>query len=192
MAAAPDDAKVFMAKWDIKDGFWRMDCADGEEWNFAYVLPLTEGAPIRLIIPTSLQMGWVESPPYNCAASETTRDVATWYVNTPVGSLPPHNFIGYSIHDKDIQNLPNTNDEKDFRYFIDVYVDNFIPMVIPTTQKQIKHVVNAVMYGIHNVFTPTNNDADDPISLKKTQARGRYDHPPEGYLGLCFQRSTRP
>jgi hypothetical protein len=32
---ASDDAKIFMAKWDIKDGFWRMDCRDGEEWNFA-------------------------------------------------------------------------------------------------------------------------------------------------------------
>ena len=36
---ASDDAKRFMAKWDIKDGFWRMDCRVGEEWNFAYVLP---------------------------------------------------------------------------------------------------------------------------------------------------------
>jgi hypothetical protein len=24
---AAEDAKIFMAKWDIKDGFWRMDCA---------------------------------------------------------------------------------------------------------------------------------------------------------------------
>jgi hypothetical protein len=36
---ADNDAKLFMAKWDIKDGFWRMDCENGEEWNFAYVLP---------------------------------------------------------------------------------------------------------------------------------------------------------
>jgi hypothetical protein len=62
-AAAEEDAKIFMAKWDIKDGFWRMDCREGEEWNFAYVLPQPEGEPIRLVIPTSLQMGWVESPP---------------------------------------------------------------------------------------------------------------------------------
>jgi hypothetical protein len=32
-------SKIFMAKWDIKDGFWWMCCKDGEEWNFAYVLP---------------------------------------------------------------------------------------------------------------------------------------------------------
>jgi hypothetical protein len=31
--------KNFMAKWDVKDGFWRLDGQDGEEWNFAYVLP---------------------------------------------------------------------------------------------------------------------------------------------------------
>ena len=63
-AEADPDAKIFMAKWDIKDGFWRMDCAEGEEWNFAYVLPQEEGKPTMLVVPTPLQMGWVESPPY--------------------------------------------------------------------------------------------------------------------------------
>jgi hypothetical protein len=38
-AEAEDDAKIFMAKWDTKDGFWRIDCREGEEWNFAYILP---------------------------------------------------------------------------------------------------------------------------------------------------------
>ena len=38
-AQADDDANNFMAKWDIKDGFWRLNCELGEEWNFAYVLP---------------------------------------------------------------------------------------------------------------------------------------------------------
>jgi hypothetical protein len=48
-ADADNDAKIFMAKWDIKDGFWRMDCAAGEEWNFAYVLPQEESKPITLL-----------------------------------------------------------------------------------------------------------------------------------------------
>lgn len=57
-AAAPHDTKIFMAKWDVTDGFWRLDCEDGEEWNFAYVLPssIATGNPL-LVIPTSLQMG---------------------------------------------------------------------------------------------------------------------------------------
>jgi hypothetical protein len=63
-AEADKNAKIFIAKWDIKDGFWHMDCAEREEWNFAYVLPQAEGKPTKLVVPTSLQMGWVESPPY--------------------------------------------------------------------------------------------------------------------------------
>ena len=64
-AEAEEEDFVFMAKWDVKDGFWRLDCEDGEEWNFAYVLPQPDGEPIKLVVPTSLQMGWVESPAYS-------------------------------------------------------------------------------------------------------------------------------
>jgi hypothetical protein len=30
-AEAKDDKKIVMAKWDVKDGFWRMDCPEGEQ-----------------------------------------------------------------------------------------------------------------------------------------------------------------
>jgi len=83
-AQAEEVAKIFMAKWDIKYEFWRLDCEEGEEWNFCYVLPQAEGEPTRLVVPTSLQMGWIESPPYVCAASETGRDVAASYIETEV------------------------------------------------------------------------------------------------------------
>ena len=65
------DVKIFSAKWYVQDRFRRLVAEDGEEWNFAYVLPQEEGEPTKLVIPTSLQMGWIESPPYFCAASET-------------------------------------------------------------------------------------------------------------------------
>jgi len=96
-AEASDDAKIFMAKWDIKDGFWRMDCSDGEEWNFAYVLPQPEGSPTMLVVPTLLQMGWVESPLYFCTATETARDIATEYTDMPVGAIPAHKFSKYTV-----------------------------------------------------------------------------------------------
>jgi hypothetical protein len=72
-AEAGEDDKAFMAKYDIKDGFWRMQCKQGKEWNFCYVLLQPEGEPVRLVVPASLQMGWVKSPPYFCAASKTAR-----------------------------------------------------------------------------------------------------------------------
>ena len=61
-AEMDDDAKVFVKKWDIKYDFWRLDCKVGEEYNFASVLPQKEGMPTKLVISTSLQMGWIESP----------------------------------------------------------------------------------------------------------------------------------
>ena len=100
-ATTPLEDPIYMAKWDIKDGFWRLDCKEGQEWNFAYVQPsshLATPTNPTLVIPTSLQMGWIESPAYFCVASETARDVATVYIDTPVGSLLPHKFCGYTFH----------------------------------------------------------------------------------------------
>ena len=76
-AEADDNSIIFLAKWDIKDGFWRLDCEEGQAWNFAYVLPPDQPATaVELVVSTSLQMGWIKSPPYFCTASETARDVA--------------------------------------------------------------------------------------------------------------------
>ena len=114
-AQAGTDDQIFMVKWDIKDGFWRLDCAEGEEWNFEYVLPQEEGQPVKLlVIPTLLQMGWIESPPYFCATSETARNVAIDYIETPVGSLPRHKFIRFAATGKDFKDLPEQCAEKHF------------------------------------------------------------------------------
>ena len=83
-----------------------MMCEDKEEWNFAYVLPQCKGEPIKLVVPTSLQMGWVESPPYFCAASKRARDIAMDYANTNIGSLPPHKFTHYTMGDSEAAQLP--------------------------------------------------------------------------------------
>ncbi len=73
---ANNDTKVLIAKWDIQDRFWRLNCRRGEEWNFCHVWPQAPGKPRRLVVPSSLHMGWVESAPYFCVASKTAQDVA--------------------------------------------------------------------------------------------------------------------
>jgi hypothetical protein len=175
-AGADEDAKIFMAKWDIKDGFWRMDCEAGEEWNFAYVLPQEAGKPTTLVVPTSLQMGWVESPPYFCAATETARDVIMDYANQPVGTLPAHKFERYTMGDEEYARLPDTDvSKKGFAYIVEVYVDDFMSLVIPVSRDQLRHVATAVMTGIHDVFPPDQDDGNDPISEKKlAKDEGRY------------------
>ena len=175
-AEAEDDEKIFMAKWDIKDGFWRLQCREGEEWNFAYVLPQEEGEPTKLVVPTSLQMGWIESPPYFCAASETAReDVADKYIDAPVGSLAAHKFEHHSAADSGGEQQGLESKGGNFKYVLEVYVDDFMSLVIPTSVAQLKHVATAVMKGIHDVFPEDEDDDNDPISLKKLrQGDGKF------------------
>jgi hypothetical protein len=155
-----------MAKYDIKDGFWRLDCAEGEEWNFAYVLPQHYGDPTRLVVPTSLQMGWVESPAFFCAASEMGSDVAQQYAETKVESLPRHKFLDHSMASTDVEMLP-AQKPGPLKYLVDVYVDDYINVAIPTSKEQLEHVSNAVLHGIHDVFPANSKDELDPISHKK-------------------------
>ena len=189
-AAAPEDAAIFMAKFDIKDGFWRLDCAAGEEYSFAYVLPSTHGGDTTLVVPTSLQMGWIESPPFFCAASETARDVAAQYAELPVGTQADHPFVEYTRGCKATALLPPES-SKAFRYLIEVYVDDFIGIVIPTSQQQLDHIANSIMHGIHDVFPPDADILNDPISNKKlTNGDGQWATIKE-VLGMTFDGVTK-
>jgi hypothetical protein len=177
-AKAEDDKDVnyFMAKCDVKDRFWWMCCEDGKQWNFTYVLPQPEGNPIRLVVSTSLQMGWVESPPYFCLTSKTARDIAEVYTNTPVGSLPPHKFTHHMCGDAEASKLPKTSDTPTMlRYRLEVYMDDFMSVVIPTSQEQLYLVATAFMTGIHDVFASNITNKDDPISkIKFLKSKGQY------------------
>jgi hypothetical protein len=57
-------------------------------------------------------MGWVESPPFFCTASETARDVAQDYCETKLGTLPNHKFTHYVIGNKAYDELPEKDDKE--------------------------------------------------------------------------------
>jgi hypothetical protein len=119
---------------------------------------------------------WVESPPYFCAATETSRDVAMDYSETPINSLPQHKFVKYKIGDPKYDALPESQkSNKGYVYMLEVYVDNFMSLIIPVSREQIRQVATAVMTGIHDVFPPDNDDNNDPISEKKLKkGEGTY------------------
>ena len=181
-----------MAKWDVKDGFWRLKCEVGEEYNFAYVLPQHSSAPTTLVIPTSLQMGWIESPGYFCAASETSRDVAQDYCSTPVGSLPTHKFLSHTEGDPTVSALPLTTPTDDnLRFLIEVFVDDFMSLVIATSRQQLEHVANGTMMGIHDVFPPAEDPLEDPISMKKLLKRDGQFSTQKTMLGFNFDGENK-
>ena len=121
---------------------------------------------MRLVVPIYPHMGWIESPPYFCAASETARDVSQKYVETPVGTLTNHNFVKHSAQGEEFESLPETGSDN-LHYVIECFVDDYISLVIPTLQEKLRHVVNTAMNGIHDVFPADADDEEDSISLKK-------------------------
>ena len=57
--------------------------------------PLDADQPLddrEIVVHTSLQMGWCESPPYFCAATETARDVIENLLLAGL-PLPDHRFV---------------------------------------------------------------------------------------------------
>eukprot|EP00957_Ditylum_brightwellii_P161748 12315314-Ditylum_brightwellii.AAC.1 len=64
-------------KLDIKDGFRQLVVNPATAWNFYYVSPQKDGKlpenidNINLVVLFSIQLGWLEPPPYFCSGSET-------------------------------------------------------------------------------------------------------------------------
>jgi len=95
------------------------------------------------------------------------RNAVASYIETEVGALPSHKFIDHSAQGSDFQGFDDKSGAKDLSYMIKAYVDDYIYLAIPRTKKNLAHVANAVMTGIHDVIPADAKDAKDPISLKK-------------------------
>ncbi len=76
VAADPMYGPVKMAKVDISDGFYRIWLNLQHIPRLAVSIPSLEGEEPLLALPLVLPMGWTESPPYFCAATETVTDIA--------------------------------------------------------------------------------------------------------------------
>ena len=113
-------------------------------------------------------MGWIESPPYFFTVSETGRDVAEQYTNTPLVSLEEHKFLELTEVNSEIEELKKKDTSMEpFNYMLEVYRYDYIVLDIPKIQDQLHHVDNAIMTGIHDVFPPYKDDKGDAISINK-------------------------
>jgi hypothetical protein len=69
-------------------------------------------------------------PTIFCAATETSRDIATEYIKTTISSLPHHKFEYYVMDAPEYADLLETAiDSKGFGYMVEVYVSDFMSLV---------------------------------------------------------------
>ena len=92
--ANPRFGPTYLSKIDISDGFYRVWLAAATAVKLAVVIPSLPGEPSLVAIPLSLPMGWVESPPTFCAATETVADITNRRAYRC--SAPPHRLEAYA------------------------------------------------------------------------------------------------
>ena len=83
-----------------------------------------------------------------------------------MGTSSNHKFFKNSVQGDDFESLPKTRSEK-IHYVINFFVDDYIYLVFATSQKQLRHVANAFINVIRDVFPADTYDEEESISLKK-------------------------
>jgi hypothetical protein len=171
MASTPEAEEIRFSKIDLSDGFWRMVVAPEHKWNFCYVMPDPPGSPIRIVVPSALQMGWTESPAYFCAATETGRDIIQWLIDSNA-DLPPHPMEHYLIPPEEDEPRSQQSAAEPEHVNLSVYVDDYILAVVENFERTLfRRVSRAALYGIHSIFPPPHISGHvggkDPISEKK-------------------------
>jgi hypothetical protein len=180
---------VYLCKIDVADGFYRVDLEAATAPTLAVILPQKEAEPPVVAIPLSLPMGWVESPPYFCAASETIADLANRDIHkrfpphrldqvadtTPPPPPPytggPINLLPSTSQPTDAPREPTTEARLRSKLaYVDVYVDDFLA-VCQGDRRERTRVRRALLYAIDQVLAPLDPKLhpqhNEPASVKK-------------------------
>jgi hypothetical protein len=191
---APDEfGPTYMMKLDLSDGFYRIQVKPEDVPKLAIAFPTGPGEEKKVAFPMKLPMGWTESPPWFCAATETIVDVANDYCGTS-WDPPSHRLEGIAsstptdpptagvIHEPEyvprqepelIDKLPPKRRRKRRRtqpcLHLDVFVDDELA-VAQGSLARLQRIRRQLLHINDLVFRP--NDANDqhrkePASVKK-------------------------
>ena len=139
---------ICFSKLDISDGFWRLVVRPEDSYNFTYVLPQLPGQPIKIVVPSALQMGWVESPSYFCTVTECAQDLTQHLIDNKT-TLPQHPIkVQMTIPD-----VPPRARAECPSKILQVYVDGFCHAATQSTDGlHLAKVRRAGIHAIHAYF----------------------------------------
>jgi hypothetical protein len=134
-------------------------------------------------------MGWSESPPFFCAATETAHDIIDDKIcnNIILPEQPMENNmmgIDWSTVSKLQPPLTTESNKRDFLQLIEVYIDDFIGVIQSTNESHIRQFSRRILDGITKVFPPPE------LSEKKLIEDGIWDTRKE-ILGWLFDGMAR-
>ena len=153
---------VLLSKWEISDGFHRCLLRPADVGDFTYVVhPIPEDPEIYLCVDLVLPMGWFNSPPFFCAASETATDLANAYLANP--QTP---WMDYAPKRDIYATTPNDTASSNRLQKVEVYMDDFMGMTQgdPDQQERVKELL---LRDIKETFPSVPDETKDSISFKK-------------------------
>ncbi len=134
--ADPAHGPVYLSKYDIKDGYYRMFLAASDCPRLAIVLPLYEGEEQLVAIPMSTTMGWVQSPPTFCAMSETIADITNAKANAFPLEAPPHRLEAQAAMADDIHSTHTLSPREAEDETASVALSKLFPTVEPARSSE--------------------------------------------------------
>jgi Reverse transcriptase (RNA-dependent DNA polymerase). len=184
LLADPRNGPVYLMKLDIADGFYRIDLNPEDIPKLGVVFPSPPGVEPLVALPLVLPMGWKNSPPAFCTATETIADLANSQLQKSC-AVRPHVLGPRAGRLDDLRPEKNpTREPKAYETIqpdpclprpappvaeVDVYVDDFLG-VAQGDKARLNQVRDTMLHSVDSVFRP--NDAMDtvraePVSLKK-------------------------
>jgi hypothetical protein len=184
--ADPRYGPVALSKIDIADGFYRVWLQLADIPKLGVILPTSPCQPYLIAFPLALPMGWVESPPYFTACTETACDLANTALHArsvlPRARSSAHRLEAVAATPSPDAVMAQTRGSATTLTpplarrgrgpplaAVDVYVDDFLLMAQTAHQRQA--VLRSTLHAIDAVFRPLTSDdpphRKEPASVKK-------------------------
>ena len=182
LLANPKLGPIYMLKLDISNGFYRIDVNIDDVPKLGVVFPTPPGVEPRVAFPLVLPMGWKNSPPAFCVATETAADLTNTALASPAVPLAhPLNHHAAALDDAHTISSPTASTPPASQRdpclpfprqplsYVDVFMDDFIALAQGKSNRQ--RVRLHLFHAVDSVFRP--NDYYDilarrePISLSK-------------------------
>jgi hypothetical protein len=148
-----------------------------EEYNFAFQMPKRKGDPV---VPSSLEMGWKNSPAYFCITMKTTRELIKWMLVLTIHTRikEPHKHEKHCIPNPSSSPAPPWRTPEDISVLSCIFVDDFCngvagPLRCVAKDKELRWIARANLHSIHGVFpepgTLQHHNGKDSISKQKLE-----------------------
>ena len=165
--ADPDKGPVWVSKLDATNSYHLSTLQPSHVGTFAYVVPSApEEDGVIIFIDMVLSMGWVESPKFLCAFSETLTDVANALVNA---ELPVLAYRAIAKIPANTPPPPHPTHAQDSLTHIDCYMDGVISAV-QGGPKQQHQVFDGTVCALKYLLLSLLGDSKYSVSVKKLLA----------------------